>query len=280
MLYKHDHLLTRLREQGRSAPATILGMRTEGTYSDPGAMWADDSDLTKGGSLCRLELRVMPPGEPPFETTIRTRVNSFHYTGDTIEVLYDPADHDKVAFDYEADARAAMASARSPAPAAPSALAPLDPELQQLMDLEEAERTGGSGPPASASPRAPRRPLRRPPRAQPPPINGSPSSSNSRTFTAAATSPTPSSRPRRHAFSTSRSSPARPTRSAAAESFGRRDHQTGATRRVDVNHRASRPAAPRSPAAAPARSARSRPRRGSRAAPSDGDTVHEPARRV
>ena len=142
MLYKHDHLLKRLREQGRGAPATILGMRTEGTYSDPGAMWADDSDLTKGGSLCRLELRIMPPGEPPFETTIRTRVNSFHYTGDTIEVLYDPADHDKVAFDYEADARAAMATARSPAPAAPSAIAPLDPELQQLMDLEEAERTG------------------------------------------------------------------------------------------------------------------------------------------
>ena len=154
MLYKHDHLLKRLREQGRTAPATILGMRTEGTYSDPGAMWADDSDLTKGGSLCRLELRVMPPGEPPFETTIRTRVDSFHYTGDTIEVLYDPADHDKVAFDYEADARAAMASARSPAPAAPSALPPLDPELQQLMDLEEAPRTGGSGPPASASPPA------------------------------------------------------------------------------------------------------------------------------
>jgi hypothetical protein len=148
-------LLKRLREQGRTAPATILGMRTEGTYSDPGAMWADDSDLTKGGSMCRLELRVTPPGEPPFETTIRTRVNSFHYTGDTIEVLYDPADHDKVAFDYEADARAAMASARSPAPAAPSALAPLDPELQQLMDLEEAERTGGSGPPASASAPAP-----------------------------------------------------------------------------------------------------------------------------
>jgi hypothetical protein len=33
--------------------------------------WADDSDLTTGGTLVRLELRVMPPGEPPFETTIR-----------------------------------------------------------------------------------------------------------------------------------------------------------------------------------------------------------------
>ncbi len=150
MLYKHDHLVKRLQQAGRTAPATILGMRTEGDYSEPGAMWADDSDLTKSGSLCRLELRVMPPGETPFETTIRTRVNSFHYTGDTIEVLYDPADHDQVAFDYEADARAAMASAHSPGASAPSVLTPLDPELQQLMDAEEAERTGAS-PSASAS---------------------------------------------------------------------------------------------------------------------------------
>ena len=162
MLYKHDHLLRRLRAEGRTAPATILGMRTEGNYSEMGAAWADDSDLTKSGSLCRLEVRVTPPGEPPFETTIRTRVNSFHYTGDTIEVLYDPADHDRVAFDYEADAQAAMASARSPGPGTPSALPPLDPELQQLMDLEETERTGGasrSAPaPASAFSTSPAQP--------------------------------------------------------------------------------------------------------------------------
>ena len=47
-------------------------MRTEGNYSEMRAACADDSDLTKSGSLCRLELRVMPPGEAPFETTIRT----------------------------------------------------------------------------------------------------------------------------------------------------------------------------------------------------------------
>ena len=72
MLYKHDRLLQRLRAEGRTAPATILGMRTEGNYSEMRAACADDSDLTKSGSLCRLELRVMPPGEAPFETTIRT----------------------------------------------------------------------------------------------------------------------------------------------------------------------------------------------------------------
>jgi hypothetical protein len=55
MLYKHDRLVKRLRAGGHTAPATILGMRTEGDYSEFGAAWADDSDLTKQGSLCRLD---------------------------------------------------------------------------------------------------------------------------------------------------------------------------------------------------------------------------------
>jgi hypothetical protein len=156
MFYKHSRLLKELRENGRTAPAEILGMRTEGSYSEMGAAWADDSDLTKGGTLCRLELRVMPPGEPPFEKTIRTRVNTFKYTGDRIEVLYDPNDHDKVAFDYEADAQHVMQ--RNARPIDPNAGA-LDPELQALMDMEEAERTGqmahGSAAAADASGSAP-----------------------------------------------------------------------------------------------------------------------------
>ena len=140
-------------ESGRTAPAEILGMRTEGSYNEMSAAWADDSDLTKGGSLCRLELRVMPPGEPSFEKTIRTRVNTFKYTGDTIEVLYDPNDHDKVAFDYEADAEQAMERA---APHhdhdANVGEARLDPELQQLMDMEEAERTGATATAGASAP--------------------------------------------------------------------------------------------------------------------------------
>ncbi len=63
MFYKHSRLLKELRENGRAAPAEIVGMRTEGSYSEMRAAWADDSDLTTGGTLCRLELRVMPPGE-------------------------------------------------------------------------------------------------------------------------------------------------------------------------------------------------------------------------
>jgi hypothetical protein len=156
MIWKHDGLLKELRESGRTAPAEILGMRTEGSYNEMGAAWADDSDLTKGGSLCRLELRVMPPDEPPFEKTIRTRVNTFKYTGDTIEVLYDPNDHDKVAFDYQADAQQAMERARPHHDHdANVGEAPLDPELQQLMDQEEAERTGTATTTTAPAPTAP-----------------------------------------------------------------------------------------------------------------------------
>ncbi len=153
MFYKHSGLLKELRATGRTAPAEILGMRTEGSYSEMRSAWADDSDLTAGGTLCRLELRVLPPGGPPFEKTIRTRLNTFKYTGDTIDVLYDPNDHDKVAFDYEADAQRVMRRHARPVGNA----ATLDPELQELMDMEEAERTAApasAGTPGSGAPRS------------------------------------------------------------------------------------------------------------------------------
>jgi len=50
----------------------------------------------------------MPEGEPPFEASVRTRLNTFKYKGDVVPVLYDPADHGKVVVDYEADAEATM----------------------------------------------------------------------------------------------------------------------------------------------------------------------------
>jgi hypothetical protein len=108
VFYKHARLERKLREQGRPAPAEILAMRTEG--SGGSARPADDDDLTQSWTLCRLYLRVMPEGEPPFEVTVRTRLNTFKYKGDTVPVLYDADDHEKVFVDYEADARAVMES--------------------------------------------------------------------------------------------------------------------------------------------------------------------------
>jgi hypothetical protein len=69
VFYKHTRLEKKLRENGRSAPAEILSMRTEGHTSS--AKLSGDEDLT-------------------------------------VPVLYDPGDHDKVVVDYEADARETM----------------------------------------------------------------------------------------------------------------------------------------------------------------------------
>jgi len=53
-------------------------------------MSSPDDDLTTSWTLCWLHLRVMPEGEPPFEASVRTRLNTFKYKGDTVPVLYDP----------------------------------------------------------------------------------------------------------------------------------------------------------------------------------------------
>ena len=108
MFYKHEHLLKELRAHGRSATAEILSMRTEGSGNAATKMFAPDDDLTAQWTLAKLDLRVMPEGEPPFDVSVRSRLHTFKYKGDTVPVLYDPADHDKVVVDYEADAEATM----------------------------------------------------------------------------------------------------------------------------------------------------------------------------
>jgi hypothetical protein len=155
MLFKHGHLEKQLRESGRSATAEILSIKTEGSGNNMRAMWADDSDLTTTWFLCRLDLRITPPGEPPFEARVHTRLNTLKSKGDTVPVWYDPDDHDKVVVDYQADAKAEMdgmdaldqqvreLDAKWGGGAASSG-AKLDPELQALMDADEAERRGGA----------------------------------------------------------------------------------------------------------------------------------------
>jgi hypothetical protein len=172
MLFNHSHLEKKLREHGRAAPAEILSIKTEGSSGtqNPFKAWSsDDSDLTTTWFLCRLELRVMPPGEPAFEKTVHSRLNTLKSKGDSVPVLYDPNDHDSVVVDYQADAKAEMdrldalqrhnrewearygASASTAGDDSGAGTdGALDPELQKLMDLEEAER-GASAAPTSAA---------------------------------------------------------------------------------------------------------------------------------
>ena len=178
MLFKHGHLEKKLREQGKKARAQILSIKTEGEGNSMRALFADDDDLTTGWFLCRLDLRVLPSGEPPFETRVHTRLHTLKGKGDMVPVWYDPDDHDKVVVDYKADAEAvmhhsgeanrlahdlaAMEDARSSSSgrhsSRPATGAPLDLELQALMDADEAERAAGpshrSGAPGAADPQS------------------------------------------------------------------------------------------------------------------------------
>lgn len=164
MLFKHGHLEKKLREQGKKARAQILSIKTEGEGNSMRAVFADDDDLTTGWFLCRLDLRVLPSGEPPFEARVHTRLHTLKSKGDMVPVLYDPNDHDKIVVDYKADVEAAMhhsaeadrlakdlaamedarSYSRGRGSSRSRAGAPLDPELQALMDQEEAERTTGA----------------------------------------------------------------------------------------------------------------------------------------
>lgn len=157
-VFKHSHLEKKLREHGRAARAEILSIKTEGnsgTQNPFKAYSASDDDLTTSWWLCKLELRVMPPGEPAFEKTVHTRLNTIKGKGDTVPVLYDPDDHDDVVVDYNADAQAEMdrlntlreAAKRLPADVRTEArAAPLGTELQRLLELEEAERHAAAAP--------------------------------------------------------------------------------------------------------------------------------------
>jgi hypothetical protein len=108
MLFKHKHLLEELREKGRHATAEIISMQTEGGGNSMRANWAPDDDLTTSWTDCKMDLRVLPPGESPFEVTVHTRLHTFKWTGDKVPVWYDPDNRRRVVVDYEEDVATKM----------------------------------------------------------------------------------------------------------------------------------------------------------------------------
>jgi ATP-dependent Lon protease len=103
MFFEHKHLLEELREKGRHATAEIISLQTEGGGNSMRANWAPDDDLTTAWTDCKMDLRVSPPGESPFEATVHTRLHTFKWKGDKVPVWYDPDNHHRVVVDYEED---------------------------------------------------------------------------------------------------------------------------------------------------------------------------------
>jgi hypothetical protein len=85
-------LEAQLRDRGRRAPAEVLECSVSATISD-------GSNLAMTvQAVCKLRVRVEPPGEAPFETEVKQRFGQFAIPspGTRVEVLYDPEDRGKV----------------------------------------------------------------------------------------------------------------------------------------------------------------------------------------
>jgi hypothetical protein len=87
----------RLEERGKKAPATVLevGSRGMAITTGSGALVSDTEVALK------LNLRVEPPGEPPFEIWTKLRFSQFGMprAGSKIAVIYDPEDHESIMLD-------------------------------------------------------------------------------------------------------------------------------------------------------------------------------------
>jgi hypothetical protein len=104
---KHNRLERKLRESGRTAPATVLECHGTMTITQGNEMIVSNTQV-----VCKLRLQVAPPGEPTFEAETSARFGQFGIPsrGAVLQVLYDPEDHDKVVVDDSPEAQMQVAT--------------------------------------------------------------------------------------------------------------------------------------------------------------------------
>jgi Short C-terminal domain len=104
-------LKKQLEESGKRANATIIEIAEKGMAVTRGA----DNVVANTEIALKTHLRVTPDDEPEFEVKKRFSFPQMAVpaAGQTVPVLYDPNDHDKIIVDYSAEAQqnAAFASA-------------------------------------------------------------------------------------------------------------------------------------------------------------------------
>src|SRR3954449_9969098 len=89
----------KLEELGTRAPATVVDIASKGMAVTVGA----DTVVGNTELLLKTTLRVEPNGQPSFEITKRIRWPqlSVPSTGQTVNVIFDPDDHEEVMVDFD-----------------------------------------------------------------------------------------------------------------------------------------------------------------------------------
>ena len=146
-----------LEASGKRANATIIEIAEKGMAVTRGA----EGVVANTEIALKTHLRVTPDDEPEFEVKKRFSFPQMAVpgAGQTVPVLYDPNDHDKIIVDYSPDAQ--QNAAFSAAGIDPNQIGQLMEQAQQMRDqaggMGQVPGTGqvpGMTPPAPAQPQA------------------------------------------------------------------------------------------------------------------------------
>ena len=121
-------LKKQLEESGKRANATVVEIAEKGMAVTRGA----EGVIGNTELALKTHLRVQPEDEPEFEVKKRFSFPQLAVpsAGQTVPVLYDPSDHDKIIVDYSPEAQ--QSAALSAAGVDPNAIGQLMEQAQQL----------------------------------------------------------------------------------------------------------------------------------------------------
>ncbi len=151
-------LIKQLEENGKRANATVVEIAEKGMAVTRGA----EGVVANTELALKAHLRVQPDDEPEFEVKKRFSFPQMAVpsAGQTVPVLYDPADHDKIIVDYTPEAQQGAAFAA--AGIDPGQIGQLMEQAQQMRAQAGQMQGGmpgmgqmpGMTPPAPAQPQA------------------------------------------------------------------------------------------------------------------------------
>jgi Short C-terminal domain len=146
-------LMKQLEENGKRANATVVEIAEKGMAVTRGA----EGVIGNTELALKAHLRVQPDDEPEFEVKKRFSFPQLAVpsAGQTVPVIYDPQDHDKIIVDYSPEAQ--QSAAFSAAGVDPSQIGQLMEQAQQLRG-QASQMQGGMGQMPGMTPPAPAQP--------------------------------------------------------------------------------------------------------------------------